>query len=258
VGWGSNAWRGRASNRVESMAMTKCARKLGAAGILSVLLAGAAGFGVRAAVGQVAANRLQTVLKQMDEGSAKFHSAQASVKKEQLEKIVNDTTTETGAIYFLRTGSSMQVGAKFDPPDAQTMEYKDGVMRLLDSTGQMHVYPATGPNQARNEGFLALGFGGSGSDLAKAWTITDEGTEQVSDGSKPVPVEKLDLVSKDVSVRNNFTHITIWVDPVRDISLKQESFSPAGDTNTTYYTNIRLNQPIDTKSFAIKCKGKCS
>jgi hypothetical protein len=40
--------------------------------------------------------------------------------------------------------------------------------------------------------------------------------------------------------------------------LKQEFFTPSGDTQTAIYTNIRLNQPIDLKAFAIKCKGKCS
>ena len=80
----------------------------------------------------------------------------------------------------------------------------------------------------------------------------------MSDGSKLVEVEKLDLVSKEASVRSNFTHITIWVDLVRDISLKQVAFAPSGDTDTTIYTNIKLNQPIDMKAYAIKCKGKCS
>ena len=59
-------------------------------------------------------------------------------------------------------------------------------------------------------------------------------------------------------MRGSFTHITIWVDPVRDVLLKQEFFTPSGDTQTAIYTNIRLNQPIDLKAFAIKCKGKCS
>ena len=33
---------------------------------------------------------------------------------------------------------------------------------------------------------MTLGFGGSGTDLAKAWTITDQGSESLSDGSKTV------------------------------------------------------------------------
>jgi hypothetical protein len=50
----------------------------------------------------------------------------------------------------------------------------------------------------------------------------------------------------------------MWIDPLRDISLKQVGFTPSGDTQTTIYTNIRLNQPIDFKAYAVKCKGKCS
>jgi hypothetical protein len=207
---------------------------------------------------QAKPDRLQTVLSQMDAASAKFHSAEADVKKEQFTKIVNDTTGQTGKIYFLRTASSTQMGAKLDPPDARTFEYKNGILRLY-SPGTNHVdqYSAGGANQARYEAFLTLGFGGSGSDLAKAWTIADQGTEQMNDGGKPVQVEKLDLVSKEASVRSNYTHITIWVDPLRDTSLKQVFFESSGDTNSAIYTNIRLNQPVDLKAFAIKCQGKC-
>jgi outer membrane lipoprotein-sorting protein len=208
---------------------------------------------------QSAPDRLKTVLSQMDSASAKFRSAEADVKKLQFERIVNDTSTETGRIYFLRNGSSMQVGVKFDPPDAQTMEYKNGLLRIYSAgANQIQQFSAAGQNQARSEAFLTLGFGGSGSDLAKAWDITDQGAEQMNDGSKTVAVEKLDLVSKDPSVRGSFTHIAIWVDPVRGVSLKQVGFTPSGDTDTTLYTNIKLNQPIDLKAFEIKCKGKCS
>jgi len=212
-----------------------------------------------AAAAQAKPNRLDAVLKQMDEASAKFQSAEADFSKVLYEKIVNDNTTQKGTIYFKRAGSATQMGATVDPPAAQTVEYKDGKLRLFNpGTNQIQEVSAAGSNQARMETFLTLGFGGSGSDLAKAWTIEDQGTEQMSDGSRTVTVEKLDLVSKESSVRGNFTHITIWVDPARGISLKQEFFMPSGDTQTAVYTNIRLNQPVDLKAFAIKCKGKCS
>ena len=214
---------------------------------------------VHTAGAQARPDRLKTVLAQMDASSAKFRSAEASIQKQQFEKIVNDTTTESGTIYFQRSGGSTQVGARFDPPNAQTVEYKNGVVRLY-SAGTNHIdqYSTSGANQARFETFMTLGFGGSGSDLAKQWTLADQGSEKMSDGSRMVDVEKLDLVSREASVRGNFTHITIWVDLARDLSLKQEFYTPSGDTQTAIYTNIRLNQPIDLKAFAIKCKGKCS
>jgi hypothetical protein len=97
------------------------------AGVVASALLLAAGYGVgRATAAQARPDRLKTVLAQMDAGSAKFHSAEASIQKQQFEKIVNDTTTESGTIYFLRNGNSTQMGAKFAPPNEQTFEYKNG------------------------------------------------------------------------------------------------------------------------------------
>ena len=222
----------------------------------ALVLAGTAGM--RAAA-QVKPDRLKTVLDEMDASSKSFRSAEASIQKQQFEKIVNDTTTESGTTYFQRNGNSIQMGAKFDPPSQQTLEFKNGIGRLY-SAGTNHIdeYSTAGANQARAEAFLTLGFGGSGTDLAKAWNVSDQGTEQMSDGTRKVEVEKLDLKPKEASVGDNFTHITIWVDPLRDVLLKQVFFEPSGDTNTVTYTNIKLNQTLDLKAYAIKCKGKCS
>jgi outer membrane lipoprotein-sorting protein len=213
---------------------------------------------VRMVAAQSAPSRWETVKKQMDAASVKFQSAQAHVDREIFEKLVNDTTTQTGEIYFLRKGGSTQMGAKMSPPTNQTVEFKDGKLRLYSAgTNHLEEFATSGPNQTRFETFLTLGFGGSGSDLEKAWAITDKGSEQMSDGGKSVAVEQLDLVSKDPAVRSNYTHVTIWVDPTRGVSLKQKFFAQSGDTNTATYSNIVLNGKIDTGAFAIKCKGKC-
>jgi len=217
-----------------------------AAMIAATLSAGAAGQ----------SNKLQQVLSQMDAASKTFKSAQADIKRVHLEKLVNDTSTESGTLYIMRNGSTTQVGGRFGP-ELKIFEYKNGVVRLYTAANKhLDKVSASGPNQGRIETFLTLGFGGSGTDLAKAWTITDQGTEQLSDGSKTVQVEKLDLVSKDPSVRQNYSHITIWVDPTRDVSLKQEFFDPGGNTDTATYSNIRLNQPIEMKPYTIPCDAK--
>jgi outer membrane lipoprotein-sorting protein len=207
---------------------------------------------------QAKPGRLQEVLSQMDASSKNFRSAEADIRKEHFEKLVDDTTTDTGTVFFLRNGNSMQLGAKFNPPDAKTLEYKDGKGRLYTAgTNHIDEFSASGANQAKFETFITLGFGGTGADLTKQWNVSDLGTEQMDDSGKPVSVEKLDLLPKDPGVRNTYAHVTIWIDPVRDVTLKQEFFAPRGDTDTAVYSNIRLNQPIDLKAFAIKCQGKC-
>jgi outer membrane lipoprotein-sorting protein len=206
------------------------------------------------------------IREQMDAASAKFTSAQADVRQELFTKVVHDTEVQTGEVYFLRKSGASQMGMRLLPPDAapgaqpaQVLEFKDGKGRMFNpGTNQVDESSATSKNQVLAETFLTLGFGGSGTDLAKAWTIADQGPEPLNDGKQTVKTEKLDLVSNDPSIRNNFSHITIWIDPARDVSLKQISYQPSGDTRTVYFTNIRLNQPVDTAPFAIKCKGKCT
>jgi outer membrane lipoprotein-sorting protein len=204
---------------------------------------------------------------QMDAASARFTSAQADLRQELFTKVVHDTETQTGQIYFLRQGGSTQMGMKLLPPDAapgaqpaQVMQFKDGKLQIFNpGTNQVDEFSANGKNQALAETLMTLGFGGSGTDLAKSWIITDLGAEPLSDGKQTVKTEKLDLVSMDQNIKNNFSHITIWLDPARDVSLKQVSYQPSGDTRTVYFTNIRPNEKkVDTTPFDIKCKGKCT
>lgn len=199
---------------------------------------------------------LPAVLHQMDQASIKFKSAEADFRWDIYERVVKETTTQNGTIYFLKNGSNLQMGLVIKPPSAKLVEYKNGGLELFDPGSDHLTILSAANNQAQYESFLTLGFGGSGTDLAKEWNITDLGTEQLSDGKKMVMTVKLDLVSKDPNVRNMVSHITIWVDPTRAISLKQQFFMPSEDQRTTYFTNIRYNQPVNTKPFAIKTDKK--
>ncbi len=222
--------------------------------IAASLLVSAAAFGI--APGAVAAQPkpgdLDIVLRQMDDASTKFKSAQADFRRDLYERVVKQTTTQTGTIYFQRDGALTQMGARFFPPAAKTIEYRRGTLSIFDPNSNHLTLMAAGNKQGQYESFLTLGFGGKGSDLAKNWTISDLGTEPMSDGSKTVTTTKLDLVGKDPNVRNMFTHIIIWVDPQRGISLKQQFFMPSEDQTTAVYTNIRYNEKVDTKPYAIK------
>ncbi len=149
--------------------------------VLVAALAGLAGLGceVWAQTGD-----LNSVLKQMDESSPKFKSAQADVKREIYEAAVRDTTTQTGSTYLLRSGSSLQMGMKFLPPDVKVVEIKDGVLRMFEPAANHLTQVSMKNNQSLFETYLALGFGGSGSDLAKQWTLKYKGSSQMNDGKK--------------------------------------------------------------------------
>ena len=208
------------------------------------------------AQGAPGAGNLDAVLRQMDAASAKFRSAEADFRWDLYQRVVRETTTQAGTIYFTKSGSALQMGAKIAPPEAKTLEYKGGKLTLFDPSTDHVTEVNAGANQGTYESFLTLGFGGSGKDLEKTWNITDQGSEQMNDGSSNVRVEKLDLVAKDPSARNTFTHVTIWVDPARAISLKQVFYTPSEDVRTAVYTHLRMNEKIDMGNFAIKTDKK--
>jgi outer membrane lipoprotein-sorting protein len=195
----------------------------------------------------------------MDTASAKFQRATADFQWDNYEKIVHDTSTQKGFIYFERKGNSMNLGAVIVDPAAPTksrilkvVQYEGGTLQMFDPGVDQITVLHEGANQAEIEDFLTLGFGGSGVDLAKAWNIKDLGPETLTDNGQPVKVEKLDLEGKDAEARKNFTHVTIWVDPVRDVSLKQIFYTASGNYRTATYSNIKPNGNVHKDQFAIK------
>jgi outer membrane lipoprotein-sorting protein len=212
----------------------------------------AAVMGSAMAVAQPKPGHLDEVLRQMDAASLKFKSAEAAFQWDLYEMVVKETTTQRGTIYFKRDGAKTIMGAKITSPSVKLLEYRGGVLTLFAPGADHETIITPKGNQAQMESFLTLGFGGSGKELVKAWTISDLGDEMI-DG---VNTAKLDLVPKDPAVRSNCTHMTVWLDTARGISLKQSFYMPSGDYRTAVYTNVRYNQSVDTKPYQIKTDSK--
>jgi len=196
---------------------------------------------------------LQDVLRQMDTSSAKFQSVQADIAVDNYTAVVQDHETQKGIIAFRRAGGSMEMAMVLDKgqPGERDILYKNGELDFYQPSAKQETIVAAGANRAEYDSLLATGFGASGKDLAAAWDIAFQGMETI-DG---VPTAKLDLVSKQANVRNNFSHVTIWVDLTRDISLKVVMLQPDGDSRTATYSNIRYNAHPSASLFTLKVAG---
>ena len=203
--------------------------------------------GVRAQSGDVA-----QVLTQLNAASAKFLSAQADFAWDQFTAVVQESDVQTGTISFERKKGETRMTAELKQdngkPAPKTVLYDGGQVQLYEPTIKQLTIMKAGGNRSQWESFLTLGFGGSGTDLEKNWTVSLQGTEKI-DG---VSVAKLDLVPKEQKVLDMFAHVTIWVDPARSLSYKQVFYQPSGDKRTATYTNIRYNVPLPASVFQIK------
>jgi outer membrane lipoprotein-sorting protein len=195
---------------------------------------------------------LEKVLDQMDKTAAAFRSTQADFVWDQYQKVVDETDTQKGKVYFRRTGDVTQMAADILEPDKKYILFTDSKVQIYQPRIDQVSVINPGKNRAEFESFLVLGFGGSGHDLLKSFDVKYLGTEKIGG----VDTVKLDLTPKSQKVRNTFAHILLWIDPDRGVSVQQQLFEPSGDYRLAKYSSIELNQKISDNVFKLKTTPK--
>ena len=201
---------------------------------------------------------LELVLNQMDAAARNFKTVEASVVWEQYQKVIDETETEKGKIYFRRKGGEVQMAVDFAEPDKKYVRYSGGKVQVYQpKIDQINEYNP-GKNRSDVESFLVLGFGGGGHDLLGSYDVKFLGSETANG----VVAEKLELIPKSERLRNNVARILLWIDPERKISVQQQFFEPQakgsskGDYRLVKYSDIKINQKLPEDVFKLKTTGK--
>jgi outer membrane lipoprotein-sorting protein len=196
---------------------------------------------------------LQQILSRMDQTAASFQTTQATFVWDQYQKVVDETDTQKGTVYFRRARNEVQMAADIiDPTSPKYVLFTDSKVEVYQPRIDQVTRYNTGKDRSAFESFLVLGFGGSGQEMLKSFGVTYIGTEKVGG----VDTAKLELVPKSQKVRNTFDHIWLWIDPLRGVSVQQQLFAPSGDYRLAKYSDIQLNQKIPEDRFKLKTTGK--
>lgn len=195
---------------------------------------------------------LKRMVGLLDHTAASFRSTQADFVWQQYTKIVDETDIQKGTVYFRRSGGQVEMAADInDPQPPKYVLFTGSKVQVYQPRIDQVTEYNTGKDRAAIESFLVLGFGGSGQDLLKSYDLTYLGAEKV--GS--VGCAKLDLTPKSEKARNIFTHILLWIDMARGVSLRQQLFQPGGDYRLADYSEIRVNEKIPDSAFKLKTTG---
>ncbi len=199
-----------------------------------------------------AGSDLESVLDQMDAAAAAFRTTEAEFVWDQYQKVVNETDTQKGKVFFRRLHNETQMLAEITYPDQKVVLFADDKVRVYQPRIDQVTEYAAGKNKAEIESFLVLGFGGRGHDLLKSFEVAYEGAE-ILDG---VRTARLALVPKSQKGKSMFSRILLWIDLGRGVSLKQQLFEPSGDHRIARYLNIRMNQKLADHVFRLKTTSK--
>lgn len=195
---------------------------------------------------------LESVLSQMDSAAAMFHSAQADLESDQYSKVVDETDTQKGRIYFRRTTKELQMAIHINGPEAKHVLLTDSKVRLYQPKIDQVTEYALGKNSSEMEGVFALGFGGRGHDLLKSFDVKLVGSEMI-DGVKTAHLE---LIPKTDRLKNIFSRIELWIDPMRGVPLRQKFWEPSGDYRLARYSDVMLNQKLPDDAFKLKTTSR--
>src|SRR5229473_2059136 len=96
--------------------------------LLKALIVGV--LSVAAAWPQANPAGLDRVLTQMDAAARNFRSTEASFVWDQYQKVINDTDSQKGKIYFRRQGRETQMALDITDPDRKYVLYSNGKVQV--------------------------------------------------------------------------------------------------------------------------------
>ena len=197
-----------------------------------------------------AADSLQQVLAQLDASARNFRSASAQFEFKNIQtEPVPDTDVMTGSVYYEHSKGGVRMAAHVTErngrPYGAVYTYAHGTFQLYDQ--QLNQVRKL-QNSANLAGYVSLGFGATGKELQDKFELSYLGQETI-DGVKTA---KLQLIPKDPKTRNLFPKITIWIDPVRDVNLRQVFDEGQGMSRVCTYSHIEMNRPISSSVFSFK------
>ncbi len=199
----------------------------------------------------IESQELECVLSRMDASAKDFKCVEANVVWNEYNKVVNETDVEKGKVYVRREKGEIQMAVDFLEPDKKYVRYTQGKVQIYQpAIDQINEY-VPGKNRGEVESFLVLGFGGSGHDLPKSYTVKFVKTETV-DG---VAADQLELIPKSDRLRNNISRILLWIDS-HGFLVQQQLFEPGGDYRLAKYSDIKPLPKLPDSVFKLKTTSK--
>ena len=194
-----------------------------------------------------AADTAQAVLARMDKESASFRQLTARISKTEYTAVLDDSSVESGQMWLKRNGREVVMRVEISQPQGRSIG-------VVANTAQVY-YPKMktvqiydlGKASALVDQFLVLGFGSSGKDLARSYTVTLAGEETVGGQT----TSHLVLVPKSAKVLDQIKKVELWSPLNAGHPLQQRVVEPGGNYYLFTYSDLRLNPELPGSAFAL-------
>lgn len=193
-------------------------------------------MGLLASVLATAAS-LDQVMAAMDKSSTSFRDMSAKLTRVDHTAVINDTSQESGTVMMKRVSArDVRLRIEFTDPDPRSVVFEKATAQIYNPKIQTVQIYDLGKQRSLVDQFLLLGFGTSGSDLAKSYTLKAAGEETVA--GQPATI--LELLPKTASVLEHLKRAELWI-TAAGYPVQQKFHRPSGDYTLITYRDVQLN-----------------
>jgi outer membrane lipoprotein-sorting protein len=184
----------------------------------------------------------------LKDNKAKQPAVKDTLAKEAAFRDIDAKPTEvsSGKIFCVRKGGSDEIEIQVSKPEPMQVLIKGAdVMVKPPEVKPVAERSQVDPATLKSLKNMAYPFALRSQDLRRDYEVKLIGWETVD----AVNTAQLELVPRNHSAQHElFTKAILWIDPQRDVVLRQKLFDVSGDYQLAHYTNIKLvSEPTDLK-----------
>lgn len=189
----------------------------------------------------ISADPLTDLQERMDRAANQFQSMTAQVTYITHTDVINENTTETATVVMKKVHSGEAKGrVDFTSPDVKTVTFAKQVVQVYyPKINTVQIYRLD-KHAEQLDKFLMIGFGTSGTELAKDYTMKFLGTESIN-GQE---TDHIELVPKSNEARQYVSKLELWIPTAGEPYPVREKISqPSGDYKLVTYSDVKINPP---------------
>ena len=167
--------------------------------------------------------------------------------------VIDENSTEMGTVVMKKVAPGEVQGLiNFTAPNPRSVTFeKRSVQIYYPKIKTLQIYDLEAHGEQLDK-FLMIGFGTSGSELARDYSMSVAGTETV----KGVPASQaihLELVPKSGEAREYVKKLELWLPDHGDpYPLREKITEPSGNSRTMTYGDLKINPPLSPESLKLK------
>jgi outer membrane lipoprotein-sorting protein len=189
----------------------------------------------------------------MDKAASGFKSMTARITSLVHTDVLNEDSTETGTVVMKKVGPSEVQGLiDVQKPDARTIVFEQRRLRIYYPKINTVQEFDLGKHGEQLDQFFMIGFGTSGTALAKDYKVSVQPTETVK-GFEAIKAIRLRLIPRGGEALQYVKQVELWIPESGDPYPLQEKISaPSGDYRRNTYTELKINQPLPPNALQLK------